>query len=274
MFLVKVHCHSESSLRVLPSAAMSSQRTNSRLRVHGTIARELGLAIVTGRLRPGHVLDGEIEASSQRSVSRTAYREAIRILSAKGLVTSRPRTGTRVSNISEWHLLDPDVLAWLFSGVPRPEVLHGLFELRTIVEPAAAALAAARRSQPQLKAMRRALDDMTLHTLHLPEGRNADMEFHAALLAATGNPFVISLTKGVTAAVDALTQYKQRLAKIRRDPVPDHVRVYDAIAAKDADGARDAMTRLIRLAILDMPAKQRPRPAGGSAAPEAYLAIH
>lgn len=231
----------------------------SNMRLHGAIAREIGTAIVSGQLRPGHVLDGEIEASSRRQVSRTAYREAIRILSAKGLMQSRPRTGTRVSKISEWHLLDPDVLAWVFTDIPRPEVLHGLFELRTIVEPAAAALAATRRSATHLAAMRRALDAMALHTLEKAEGREADKTFHAALLAATANPFVISLTKGVTAAVNALTEFKQRIAKLERDPVPDHLRVFDAIAAKDADGAREAMTRLIRLAVLDTPARLRPR---------------
>jgi DNA-binding FadR family transcriptional regulator len=237
--------------------------------MHGTIAREIGLAIVSGRLRPGHLLDGEIAASSQRRVSRTAYREAIRILSAKGLISSRPRTGTRVSGISAWHLLDPDVLGWIFSGMPRPEVIHGLFELRTMVEPEAAALAASRRGQPHLAAMRRALDEMKLHTLQKPEGREADKAFHAALLDATANPFVVSLTNGVTAAVNALTEFKLRLAKVERDPVPDHLRVFDAIAAKDADGARDAMARLIRLAILDMPVKQRPRPPAGSSSTEA-----
>lgn len=235
------------------------QPARDDLRVHGTIARDIGQAIVSGRLRPGHVLDGEIEASARRHVSRTAYREAIRILSAKGLIHSRPRTGTRVSDTSEWHLLDPDVLTWLFSGVPKPEVIHGLFELRTIVEPAAAALAAVRRSQNHLDDMRNALDGMKRHTLHKPEGRQADKAFHAALLAATMNPFAISLTEGVTAAVNALTEFKQRLSQIKRNPVPDHVRVYDAIAAKDADAARDAMVRLIRLAILDMPVSQRPK---------------
>lgn len=229
------------------------------MRVHDTVAHEIGLAIVSGRLRPGHVLDGEIEASSHRHVSRTTYREAIRLLIAKGLIQSRPRTGTRVSKIEDWHLLDPDVLAWLFSGVPGAEVLHGLFELRTMVEPAAAALAATRRSQAHLVEMRKALDEMTRHTLNRPEGREADKAFHAALLAATRNPFVISLTNGVTAAVNALTEFKQRLARIERDPVPDHIRVYDAIAAKDADAARAMMIKLIRLAVLDVPARQRPR---------------
>jgi DNA-binding FadR family transcriptional regulator len=258
------------NLAARPSAPQRPR--DAPLRVHGTIARELGLAIVAGRLRPGQVLDGEIEASSQRRVSRTAYREAIRILSAKGLISSRPRTGTRVSSISEWHLLDPDVLSWMFSGTPRPEVIHGLFELRTIVEPAAAALAASRRTSAHLHDMRQALEAMARHTLNRPEGRDADRAFHAALLAGTANPFVISLTNGVTAAVDSLTLFKQRLAKIVRDPVPDHVRVYDAIAAKDAEGARDAMSRLIRLAIADMPVRQRPRrPTGTKVTELAYF---
>lgn len=241
-------------------ARARAKRASGHLRVHGTIAREIGLAIVSGSLRPGHVLDGEIEASSRRNVSRTAYREAMRILGAKGLVHSRPRTGTRVSVVADWHLLDPDVLTWMFSRAPRQEVLHGLFELRTLLEPPAAALAAVRRTQAQLADMRAALDEMKRHTLHAPEGRAADMAFHAALLNATANPFIISLTNGVTAAVDSLTLFKQRLHKINRDPVPDHLRVYDAIAAKDSDAARDAMGRLIRMAVLDMPVKQRPKP--------------
>jgi DNA-binding FadR family transcriptional regulator len=236
------------------------------LRLHGSIAAELGLLIVSGRYRPGHVLDGEIEASERRRVSRTAYREAVRILAAKGLVHSRPRVGTRVSPLAEWHLLDPDVLSWAFSGEPAPEVLHGLFELRSIVEPAAAALAATRRNQQHLDAMRHALDAMSRHTLRIADGRLADQEFHAALLQATNNPFIVSLTNGVTAAVNALTEFKQRIAPLKRDPVPDHWRVYDAIAAKDAEGARAAMSELIRLAIVDTPIKRRPKPAASARA--------
>jgi DNA-binding FadR family transcriptional regulator len=245
----------------------SSPRANARdlLRVHAAIARDVGIAIVSGRLRPGQVLEGELEAAARLDISRTAYREALRMLSAKGLIRSRPRAGTRVSDTSDWHLLDPDVLAWLFGSAPRPEVLHALFELRTIVEPAAAELAAQRRRAVHLERMRHALDDMRRYTLHRPEGRRADQEFHAGLLSATGNPFVISLTQGVTAAVEGLTLYKLELHKVERNPVRDHVRVFDAIAARDAAEAREAMANLIRLAILDMPASQRPKPAAGPA---------
>ena len=251
----------------VPAVASSGGAPGRRaLRLHGSIARDIGVAIVSGRFRPGQVLEGEVEASVQRRVSRTAYREAVRILAAKGLVHSRPRVGTRVSALEEWHLLDPDVLSWVFSGEPEQETIHGVFELRSIVEPAAAALAATRRTQVHLDRMRGALDEMSRYTLHVEAGRNADKEFHAALLLATANPFIVSLTNGVTAAVDSLTEFKQRIAPLKRDPIPDHLRVYDAIAAKDSEGARVAMAELIRLAIMDMPIKQRPRaPIAGQA---------
>lgn len=240
---------------------MSPTKTAGRpkskaLRLHGTIARDLGLAIVSGQYRPGDILGGEISSSEQLHVSRTAYREAVRILSAKGLVESRPKVGTRVSPQEDWHLLDPDVLGWIFSGKPEDSVLRSLFELRSIVEPAAAALAASRRNARQLAAMRDALDRMRQHTLKVEAGRQADQDFHAALLEATGNPFVTSLTRGITTAIGALTEYKQRNIPLVRDPIPDHEQVYDTVAAGDPEAARQAMADLIRLAIMDTPVEQ------------------
>ena len=234
-------------------------KMSGALGVHASIAHDLGAQIVSGRFKPGEILVGEIESSEQRNVSRTAYREAMRVLSAKGLVTSRPRVGTRVSPQHDWHLLDPDVLGWIFHGDPDPGMLQNLFELRFMVEPAAAALAAAHRTPSHLDEMRGALALMKQHTLQTPAGRLADQEFHAALLRAGGNPFVISLTNGVIGAVDALTEFKQRGGPLQRDPIPDHELVFDAIVEKNADGARKAMAELIRLAVLDTPIRSRRR---------------
>ncbi len=146
------------------------------------MARTLGIAILAGRHAPGEVLPGEIEFSEQLGISRTAYREAMRILSAKGLVESKPKTGTRVSDRSRWNLLDPDILAWTFESEPSEAFIRDLFELRQIVEPAAAALAAERRSEADLARMERALDAMARHGLATPEGRAADRAFHHAVL--------------------------------------------------------------------------------------------
>ena len=127
------------------------------LRIHGTIAQDLGIEIVSGKRPAGELLDGEVAASGQLKVSRTAYREAIRILAAKGLVESRPKTGTRVSARKQWHLLDPDVLSWIFRNEPDDQILANLFELRRIIEPEAAALAAKRRTDLHLREMEKAL---------------------------------------------------------------------------------------------------------------------
>jgi len=229
------------------------------LRLHGTIARKLGIAIVSGQYAPGDLLDSEIEASEQLAVSRTAYREAVRILAAKGLVDARPKVGTRVNPRSKWALLDPDVLEWTFESEPDLILLNSLFELRNVVESAAAGLAATRRTAAHLAAMRLALDGMAAHTLATPAGRQYDLEFHTTLLNATNNPFIISLASGVSAAINTTTIFKQRKRPLRRDPMPDHLKVFTAIAARDAAKAQKAMSELIELARLDTPSSRKRR---------------
>jgi DNA-binding FadR family transcriptional regulator len=230
----------------------------SKERLHGSIARRLGIAIVSGRIEPGEILDNEIVSSEQLAVSRSAYREAVRILAAKGLVESRPKLGTRVCERARWHLLDPEVLAWLFESEPSQDILVGLFELRSIIEPAAAALAAARRRPEHLELMRAALLAMERHGLDTSEGQTADREFHDALLAATRNPTLYALSSSIGAAVRWTTIFKQRKRSLPRDPVPDHWRVYDAIAAGGADDARAAMQALVVLALDDTRHGMRP----------------
>jgi DNA-binding FadR family transcriptional regulator len=236
----------------------SGTRTKA-LRLHGTIARKLGISIVSGQYKPGDLLVGEIESSERLEVSRTAYREAVRILAAKGLVDARPKVGTRINPRSKWHLLDPDVLDWTFESEPDLGLLNSLFELRNVVESAAAALAAVRRSSAHLKAMRTALAGMAKHTLATEAGREADLAFHATLLDATNNPFITSLTNGVSAAVRTTTMFKQRERPLVRDPLPDHLRVFEAIAEKDPAKAQRAMSELIQLARLDTPISPRPK---------------
>ncbi|MBU6299199.1 MAG: FadR family transcriptional regulator [Alphaproteobacteria bacterium] len=233
------------------------QPISKALRLHGTIARDLGTAIMSGVYQPGDLLTGEVASSERLEVSRTAYREAIRILAAKGLVESKPKVGTKVSSRDKWHLLDPDVLAWAFENEPDLDLLNSLFELRNIVESAAAALAATRRSEMHLKKMQHAIRGMARFTLATEAGRQADQDFHTALLQATENPFIASLTTGVNAAVNTTTVFKQRNRPLPRDPVPDHMRVFEAVAAKNAAGAQKAMSELIQLARLDTPTPKR-----------------
>lgn len=231
--------------------ALRRRAASDKSRLHGAIAHDLGVAIVSGRYQPGDVLTNEVQSSEQLNVSRTAYREAVRILAAKGLVESRPKAGTTVSPTARWNLLDADVLAWVFESNPSEEFLRGLFELRMIVEPAAAALAAERRTYQQLARMREALLIMERMTLATEEGQAADKRFHDEVLNATCNPPLISLASSIGAAIRWTTVFKQRKRELPRDPLPDHWRVFDAIAAGGPEEARKTMEDLVRLAHED-----------------------
>lgn len=220
-------------------------------RLRGAVANKLGIAILSGQYKPGDVLTGEIAAAEALDVSRGAYREAVQVLTAKGLVESRPKTGTHVLPRDRWNLLDPDVLAWAFAGEPDARLVRSLFEMRLVIEPAAAAFAAERRSRADLKRMEEALKGMRRHTLATAEGRAADRDFHNALLHATDNDAMIALGSSIGAAVAWTTQFKQRTRALPRDPIPDHVRVYDAVAARNVEGASAAMRALVNLALGD-----------------------
>jgi DNA-binding FadR family transcriptional regulator len=215
------------------------------------VAHRLGAAILAGEFKPGATLSGEIEAAAMLDVSRAAYREAVQVLIAKGLVESRPKAGTRVLPRERWNLLDPDVLGWAFEAGPDLAFIRNLFELRAIVEPAAAALAAQRRGPADLAQMRAALACMTRHTLANEAGRAADRDFHASILRATRNDALAALTSGIGAAVSWTTLLKQRGRPLPRNPVPDHRRVFKAIAAGNAEAAHAAMQTLVEQALED-----------------------
>jgi len=223
----------------------------SALRIHGTIARDLGVAILTGRYQPGETLPGEIEFAQTLRVSRSAYREAVRILIAKGLVESRTRTGTRVSPRDRWNLLDPEILAWSFESEPSKDFVRDLFELRMIVEPAAAELAAERRDAVDIQRMREAIEGMRRHGLTTAEGQAADQHFHTAILSAARNAPLVTLSSSIAAAVSWTTIFKQRRRGLPRDPLPDHEKLYEAIVAGKPAAARARMIELVRLALED-----------------------
>jgi DNA-binding FadR family transcriptional regulator len=242
--------------RIRPS---QDQRGAGR-RFHGAVANWLGSAILSGKYPPGSILSGEIEFSKTLDVSRSAYREAVQALIAKGLLESRPKTGTRVLPRERWNLLDPEVLGWALTGEPDIAFVRNLFELRAIVEPAAAALAAARHTKPELKAIKDALAAMDSQKLSTEEGRAADRDFHGAILRATHNDALIALSSSIGAAVRWTTTFKQRVGDFPRDAIPDHRRVYDAIAARDPNAARAAMHSLVDLALEDTRQSIQKRP--------------
>ncbi len=185
----------------LGTSVMGDSATVSMRRLHGYVAHRLAVSIIGGETPPGSVLPNEEQASSAFGVSRTAYREAIRMLAAKGLVEAQPKTGTRVAQRSRWNLLDPDVLGWHFEVEPSPTFISSLFELRLIVEPAAAAMAAERRDDGDIADLADALSRFAALGTTRPEGLEADLAFHTAILRATRNEPLTALSSVINAAL-------------------------------------------------------------------------
>ncbi len=218
---------------------------------HTQLARDLGIAIVTGAHAVGSTLPGEHEIADQRGVSRSLVREALRMLSAKGLLESKPKAGTRVRERAVWNLLDPDVLAWMFEGEPAVGFVRSLFQLRLIVEPSAAELAATLRTTRHLSKMGHALEQMQAHGLASPIGQAADQSFHHIILEATQNELLVSLAGSIGAAVRWTTIFKHRQMRKPSDSMPQHRALFDAIADADPAGARAATMALIAQAQAD-----------------------
>ncbi|MBW8734245.1 MAG: FadR family transcriptional regulator [Asticcacaulis sp.] len=218
---------------------------------HLQLARTLALEIIRGERRPGDLLPSELDMSVTLSISRTAVRDAYRTLAAKGMVEPRSKRGTCVTEKTKWSLLDPDLLNWMFASNPDAELVRNLFEMRLIIEPAVAALAAQRRNEPQLNVMSRALDTMDRETLTTEAGQQADKEFHAALMAAAGNHQLASLNASIGASIALSTQYKVEHDILGNDPVRAHREVYKAIERRDPVEAKWLMESLIRQAMKD-----------------------
>jgi len=160
--------------------------------LHGQVVQELGRLIVGGEIAPGANLPREELLAERMKVSRTALREAMKVLSAKGLIESRQKTGTRVRDIIHWNQLDADVLAWRCASMPTEDFVEKLVEMREVIEPAAAAAAARRRDAGQLARIETAYAAMAAAT-DLEAWSTADLAFHEAVLRATNNELMTSL---------------------------------------------------------------------------------
>ena len=235
--------------------------------LHRQVVEGLGRRIGRGDLRPGDVVD-IMEVQGRYGASRTAVREAIKVLSEKGLVAARPHYGTYVRPREEWNAFDADVLHWQEGSASNLRLLRNLDEVRRVVEPQAARFAALRRVRAELRTMHAALQD--LERAHQPaELAAADLRFHRSVLAATHNDLLQQL-----GAVLQPVLLLRDLVAYRSDPGdPDsmalHAAVLAAVEAQDPDTAEQRMHDLLRKAAKDAERAARRRsprrPATGRA---------
>lgn len=204
---------------------------------------EVGRAIVTGAYE-GRPFPTEAELARQHSVSRSVTREAVKMLTAKGLLTARPRKGTSVQPSSQWNLFDPDVLRWLLERKFSLTLLRQFSELRIAIEPGAAALAARAADAAGIAAIAAGFARMEAAEGGADDPLDADIAFHIAVLNASANPFYMQFRDVVATALRTSIRFTNRF-KGRTASLPAHRAVLDAIAARDAERAHSAMAAII-----------------------------
>jgi len=228
-----------------PQWSQQSAPATTRLGLHHEVAGRVGSLIGQGNLLPGSVLPNEATLGLEFGVSRTAIREAIKVLASKGLVEVRRKTGTRVRPHSEWNMLDPEVLGWLFSGSGIPPSLADLMEVRKVVEPAAAQMAATRAMPKDLLQIRAALQDMELASDDLASAVESDLRFHLAILEATHNVFMRPFGALIQAALRASFRLTSSNPELYVKSLTLHHTVVEAIETHNPYAAESAMSTVL-----------------------------
>jgi DNA-binding FadR family transcriptional regulator len=207
------------------------------------LVESLGQSIVIGAYveKP---FPTEAEIARQHGASRSVTREAVKMLTAKGLLSARPRQGTIVEPETRWNLFDPDVLRWLLERKFSLKLLTDFTEMRLAIEPTAASIAATHADARALAGIQAGIERMKSAARGEEDALAADIAFHVAILNATNNPFFAQLHELINTALRISIRFTNRI-KGRTASIPAHEEVLKAIVAHDAARASTAMRAII-----------------------------
>lgn len=217
------------------------------------LVHDLGKKIMQGSYKIGDSLPSEADLCTQYGISRTATREAVKMLTAKGLISSRPRQGIKVVESKHWNLFDVDVLNWILLGKPDLYLLRHFLQLRLPIESEAAYLAAQYKQEADITAIESALARMKNATNGQDDTHEADIEFHQTILSASNNPFFIQLKNFITTALKVNIRFTNRMIPVTLDEYQAHVDIFEHIKNGDSQAAFDAtlVTQKATLAIVE-----------------------
>ncbi len=220
------------------------------------VAESLGNAIIKGIYGAHNPVPSEAVLCEQMQVSRSAAREAVKSLAAKGLITSRARQGIRVLPESEWNLFDADVLRWIRDSNPSLELLREFTELRVAIEPEAATLAAEKQNQKKISAIGEALERMAQAEKGLDDPLESDIAFHLSVLNASENRFFMQLGRIIDTTLRVSIRFTNMRTGVRAGDYAEHKKIFDAIvlgkpeeAAAHAQGLMEAALNTIIAAL-------------------------
>jgi len=230
------------------------KQKSSQSGLHGHVLGTIGKDIASGAYPEGSLLPREAELQEHFNASRQTVREAIKVLTAKGMVYARKRAGTFVQPRSSWDLLDPEVLGWHPSGEVPHDVLADFVEMRRLIEPAAARLAALRGSDGEVERIGEALQRMGLSVGDSTHFYEADIEFHMAIFAASHNAVIGRMSAMLRPLLEASfrQQSEANVERSLREGYGVHEAVFLAIKGKKAAEAHRAMERLLDRAVTEI----------------------
>jgi len=221
---------------------------NSKLKIksnlHVKLARNIGERILLGEFLPGGLLPNEAAWGKAFGASRTVVREALKTLMAKGLIESRPKIGSRVLPRTMWNILDRDVLEWHHAAVDRHAFLQSTQEVRRLIEPGVALLAAQKRTPLQLARLQEAFTAMK-KAKSTAENVKADVQFHEALMAAANNELLLPFGIIIEKALGNLFDFTTTLNPSPKTAIKLHERVLLAVTMSDGAAASKAMQALL-----------------------------
>ncbi|MGQ1461115.1 FadR/GntR family transcriptional regulator [Acinetobacter baumannii] len=206
---------------------------------HALIVQQLGLKIVSGEISENEKLPSEVDLCEEYKVSRPVFREAIRVLNAKGLTYSRPKIGTVVRPKEEWHLLNPDVLFWLIQTTPEHEFFKTLSTVRRVLEPELAYIAASTANEEDIERIKQAYEGMEKATT-VEEFIEPDIQFHLAIAKATHNDLLAYMSKMLVLPLQQSIQVTSLRPNLQGHSLPRHKAILTAIENKDPLSARHA----------------------------------
>ena len=212
------------------------------------MVQELGRMIICGEYADDS-LPTEAELCESFGVSRSAVREAVKMLSAKGLIASKPKQGIRIQPEDQWNIFDPDLLQWMLHSKPSLQVLKEFLQVRTTIEPGAAALAASDADEESINNIEKALERMRKAEVGSKEELEADIAFHVSILYASKNRFYIRLRDFISTALSVSISHTTPIKGNYAEIVEDHTKVFRAIKNRNPERARQSMFALVDEAL-------------------------
>ncbi len=223
---------------------------NVRRKLYEYIIEEIGFRIISGHYKEGETLPNEDALCKEFDVSRGVLREASKVLAQKGLIQSRPKTGTRVQSMKHWNLFDADILIWKLNAGDKLSFLENITEVRSIIESEASRLAAVRASKDEIKKIRDRYNDLAAA---LEDEANydyqrfveLDMRFHTAILETCHNEILAQIAYTMRQALVAARHSDRQDIEAQRRELPSHLAIVKAIENRNPEDASQKAKNII-----------------------------